>query len=138
MRLPSLVVTTFVGLTYVISPVALALDVNDYEQLVRLSESKDPTTASKASIAVDAYFAGIAHTIQLAQTGSQTFRVGKHGMLCFPSQIKLTPELVRGVLDVELKNPKLLGKALGPKWRELQLPFVVVLPLTRLFPCPHE
>jgi hypothetical protein len=77
MRLPTLAAATFFGLTYVISPVALGMDVNDYEQLVRLSESRDPNTASMARTGVDAYFAGIAQTIQLAQTGSQAFQVGK-------------------------------------------------------------
>ena len=115
------------------------MDVDGYEQLVRRSESRDPKTEPfMAKVTVNAYFSGMAQTIQLAQTGSQAFQIGERKVLCFPSQVRLTPELLRGALDAELKAPEFLREALGAKWREVQLPFVVLLALKRVFPCPSE
>jgi hypothetical protein len=139
MRLTAFAVVTLFGLAYAISPAVLAMDVDGYEQLVRRSESRDPKTEPfMAKAAISAYFAGMAQTIQLAQTGSQAFQIGERKVLCFPSQVRLTPELLRGALDAELKSPEFLREALGPKWREVQLPFVVSLALGRMFPCPTE
>lgn len=139
MHLPTFAVATLFCLTYAFSPAVLAMDVDGYEQLVRRSESRDPKTEPfMAKATVNAYFSGMAQTIQLAQTGSQAFQIGERKVLCFPSQVRLTPELLRGVLDAELKSPEFLREALGPKWREVQLPFVVSLALKRMFPCPTE
>ena len=139
MRRPTFTVATLFCLAYVISPAALAMDVDGYEQLVSRSESRDPKAEPlMAKATVGAYFSGMAQTIQLAQTGSQAFQIGERKVLCFPSQVRLTPELLRGALDTELKNPEFLREALGPKWREVQLPFVVSLALKRVFPCPTE
>lgn len=116
-----------------------AMDVDGYEQLVRRSESRDPKTEPfMAKATVHSYFAGMAETIQLVQTGSQSFLIGQNKVLCFPSQVRLTPELLRGALDAELKNPQFLHEALGPNWKEVQLPLVVSLTLKRMFPCPAE
>lgn len=139
MRLPTFAVVTLFGLAFVISPAVFAMDVDGYEQLIRRSESKNPNTeAFMAKATVNAYFSGMAQTIQLAQTGSQAFQIGERKILCFPSQVRLTPELLRGALDAELKSPEFLRDALGPKWREVQLPFVVSLALKRIFPCSVE
>lgn len=139
MRLPTFAVVTLFGLAFVISPAVFAMDVDGYEQLIRRSESKNPKTEPfMAKATVNAYFSGMAQTIQLAQTGSQAFQIGERKILCFPSQVRLTPELLRGALDAELKSPEFLRDALGPKWREVQLPFVVSLALKRIFPCSVE
>lgn len=139
MRLPTVVVVTYFSFVLAISPAAFAMDVDGYEQLVRRSESRDPKTEPfMAKAIVYAYFSGMAQTMQLAQTGSQAFQIGERKALCFPSQVRLTPEFLRAVLDTELKSPEFLREVLGPKWREVQLPFVATLALKRVFPCPTE
>jgi hypothetical protein len=133
------VIPFFACLGALLASPAHALTVDGYEQLVRKSESRDPNLEPFVARAmVVGHISGIAETIQLSQTGAQAFRVGERKLLCFPSNVRLTGELLRGALDAELKQPEYLQRTLGAEWRQVPLAFVVSIALQRMFPCPSE
>ena len=116
-----------------------AMTLNGYEQLTRKSESRDPKIEPFVSKAIlHGHLSGIAEAIQVSQTGSQVFRIGERKVLCFPSNVRITGDLIRGALDAELKQPSYLQERLGTEWRTVPLTFVVATTLQKLFPCPAE
>ena len=116
-----------------------AMTLDGYEQLLRKSEFRDPETQPFiAKATVYGHLSGIAETIQIGQTGSQSFRIGERKVLCFPSNVRLTADLLRGALDAELEQPEYLKQRLGAEWRTVPLAFVVSITLQRLFPCPPD
>jgi len=124
-------ILVFVGL----STVASAMDVAGYEKLVKESESQNPN-GFIAKAGINSYFTGIAETLQFLQTGSQNIYMRDAPSLCFPSNIRLSGPLLRGILDSELQKPALYQELLGPKWKEYQLTGILMPGLMRMFPCP--
>jgi hypothetical protein len=118
---------------------ASALTIDGYELLIRKSESRDPKTEPYVAKAMlYGHLAGVAEAIQVSQTGTQSFRVGERKLLCFPSNVRLTADLLRGALDAELKQPQYLQQTLGAEWRHVPLAFALAITLQRMFPCPAE
>jgi hypothetical protein len=118
---------------------ASAMTLDGYEQLARKSVSRDPRSEPfVAKAMLYGHLSGIAETMQVSQTGSQAFRVGERRVLCFPSNVRITSDLIRGALDAELKQPNYLQERLGAEWRTVPLAFVVTITLQRMFPCPAE
>ena len=118
---------------------ASGMTLEGYEQLARKSESRDPKSEPfVAKAMLYGHLSGIAETMQVSQTGSHAFRIGERQVLCFPSNVRITPDLIRGALDAELKQPTYLQERLGTEWRAVPLALVVTITLQRMFPCPAK
>lgn len=112
------------------------MDVSGYEKLAKESESQSPNKFIATAI-IESYLAGVAETLQFLKTGSQNVYMGDEAALCFPSSVRLSGSLLRGVLDGELQRPAMYQELLGPKWKEYQLTAVLIPGLMRMFPCPN-
>lgn len=114
-----------------------AMDVVGYERLVKEAESQSPNKFI-AKAFIESYFAGVAETLQFLQTGSQNIYMRDAPALCFPSNVRLSGPLLRGVIDTELQKPELYQELLGLKWKEYQLTGILIPGLLRMFPCPKQ
>ena len=112
-----------------------ALSVDGY--LVMRSDADSYTDSAKtAQFSINAYLSGMSDTLNSLRQADGSLLRNSDPYICAPKAVEINPNLLRSVIDSEIKNnSELYNKFLGNDWKKYTVSAIAQHGLSWMFPC---